>query len=1322
MKTRLLALLGLLLAPLVQAATYTPPGALPPGCTGSGPSYTCTALSLGYNDVIVVNSPKPATLTINGNLSTDTSQINQAGTAADLTLVVNGTLTLGYMAKIKANIAATSVNDAGGGNVTITGNLAATGGNISLAYQTVVNGNASASGSGTISTAQNGLIGGSVTAGSGSITIAESGTISGNVVGTGSITVVQSATVSGNVSAGSGAVSLGYQAKVNGSISTGGSIALGQGSRVGGNVTGGAGNVTLGYAATVVGTLTTSSGAIDIAQNAVASACVKSTGSAAITLGYQSKVNSVCCGSSCSSSCIVNNSTYAMPPLCAAATTLVADYRMDETTAWSGVAGEVADSSGNGYHGRSATASSGTPVATTAAGSPAQGSTSHGSCGYGLFNRSAPAGNATHTYVQLPAGFPSLTGSFTVLAWIRSSAPTQSGQRILVNDDNDNGWALSLGDSGSASLRLFNRNMSASGSVTTGGTNGAGATNGNCGGTTFCLDSAPVIAANTWYYVAATVDTAGRQVQTQIFNTSGTLLASASSAYTGNWAAGSGGTAIGGESASSGEGRGSNFHFYGNIDELQVYNGVLGSTAIATQLARARACPVTAIAGFAISGTGSASTCTPQTLTLTARDASGNTLTSYTGTVTLSTSTGTGTWSAGSGPAPAGTLAPGTANSGLASYTFAAGDAGVVKLRLAHSLAQNVTVSVVDNAVAATASTSAAIQFRDNAFVWSEDSGNLVAGSFVAVAGRHHDLRVSLVKRDPTTGSCGVATDYSGSRNLKLWRSDNGGPWTAPSVVSPALTVPANRPATNNLSLAFSAGMANFNLATSDVGKYAFNLDDDSLTAAATTVSGSSAELTVRPYTLAITGLTMAGAANPGGSAATDAVFGKAGAPFSATVTAFRWSAAADANNDGVPDAGATLAQVAAGGVAPGFNTSVALTPLAGSQTPAGGVLGVLSNNVVSGFSGGSATAASLAYSEVGSFSLNTSAVVGSYLGTAGLNLDALAFNAAGAQHARVGRFVPASFALSSPAVTHRVDLGCATASAFTYLDENFQLAFTLTARNAGGATTLNYTGAFARLDLGTASSFRLAGVAGSMMFKTANARLALTSSSGSWASGVAAGITLKARALRASTADGPFDTAAFGIAPVDLDGVAMGTPDLDTDVPTNGVDSTRVGTIPLRLGRLRLQNAMAAANRPAYLPLNAQYWAGSSYNTNTLDSCTRVAATHLSFGNLRKTLVASDAAMSNSPVTLASGSARLTLAAPAPGHTGTLDVAIALGDTPTDASCLGWTPARPATAGAGLPALRSLWCGANASDPSARVTWGLYRGDNGVLYQRENY
>ncbi|SHN12074.1 DUF6701 domain-containing protein [Rhizobacter sp. OV335] len=756
------------------------------------------------------------------------------------------------------------------------------------------------------------------------------------------------------------------------------------------------------------------------------------------------------------------------------------------------------------------------------------------------------------------------------------------------------------------------------------------------------------------------------------------------------------------------------------------------STEVAVPANRLFHCVMHTAARFTLSAASSnCSTCAATELTLTPVDSSGNTVNNYVGTATLSTSSGRGDWSAGASPVPSGTLDNGTANDGAATYSFAPGDLGVVKLKLGHTLAQDLAVTASDTTISGSSVTSGTLSFRDNAFSFAEDAAGKISGSDIAVAGRPHDYTVSLIKKDPSTGSCGVATDFSGSRSLKLWRSDDGGSWTAPAVVTPALSIPSSQPAASNLTLAFNAGVASFDLGTTDIGRYSLNLRDDSLSYASTTVIGSSNALTVRPFALVV-GVKQGSTDNPGGSAATDTAFAKAGSSFQATVGAYRWASAmtsngTDADSNGVPDSGATLANTTAGGLAPSFSSTVTLSPLAGSQTPSGGTLGTLGNGSVTGFSGGSATAAALKYSEVGSFAFATSGVVSNFLGS-GLSLDATVFNAAGQQSTRVGRFTPASFAVSAISLTNRINVSCSVPKPFTYLGENFQLQFTLAAVNADGANTLNYTGSFAKLDPSSATAWNLGGADGSTSFLSTGSspRLSLGTAVGSWSNGLAAAVTLSAAALRGSAPDGPF-SARFGIAPVDSDGIAMGSYDLDADSSVSGNDRTLLTTVPLQYGRLKLSNAVGSQGRVLNVPLTAQTWSSGSFATNTDDQCTTVPLASVNFGNHRKTLTAADTTLSNSSLQVQNGIVFLKLAAPSAGHSGTVDIALSLdSSSATDTSCLQpWTPAagKAATQGASLAYLRGGWCGATYDkDPAARAAFGVFHGTDRVLYQRENH
>jgi MSHA biogenesis protein MshQ len=196
---------------------------------------------------------------------------------------------------------------------------------------------------------------------------------------------------------------------------------------------------------------------------------------------------------------------------------------------------------------------------------------------------------------------------------------------------------------------------------------------------------------------------------------------------------------------------------------------------------------------------------------------------------------------------------------------------------------------------------------------------------------------------------------------------------------------------------------------------------------------------------------------------------------------------------------------------------------------------------------------------------------------------------------------------------------------------------------------------------------------------------------------------------------------------PVDLDG---------TTLPF----ATAVGAATtLRYGQLRLSNVLGPDTRDLRMPMETQFWNGTSFVRNYDDSCTTVAGSAWSFGNYVKR----PAGVVFSPVaadtTLVGGGGSLLIAKPAGGRI-TFDASINLASTGAEtasSSCLKnlslasptrpWAPLVttpvPSPVRTSLAHLAGQWCDATpTNNPSARGSFGLYRGVDSMVYQRERY
>jgi hypothetical protein len=711
-----------------------------------------------------------------------------------------------------------------------------------------------------------------------------------------------------------------------------------------------------------------------------------------------------------------------------------------------------------------------------------------------------------------------------------------------------------------------------------------------------------------------------------------------------------------------------------------------------------------------VAGGATADTCMEKNITITAQDVFNNTVINYTGVINITTSSNHGSWSVVTG---AGTLTDSTADDGVASYQFAAADAGVVTLALDNFHADDLTITVQDSTRPSTASASITINFRGNQFVITNDP--------IQVAGRPQAMSVQMNKGS----SCGVATGYAGAKNLKAWltldASDPGG--AVPQIG--ALVLPTAQPSADNLTLDFVSGVATFNLSTADIGKYVLNiLDDNRDFATGADIAAASPTITTRPFALVVSDIKQGTGScnpvsagticNPAGTATSGNKFVAAADAFQATLGAYLWNAVADSNvagGDGIPDAGASLAQITGAGATPSYRWPTVLAA-AGPFTPAAGVLGTLSNGTQSGacpganpncFSSGIAIPDNLSYNEVGSFTLTGTAT--DFLNS-GINLTALVFDnsAAPARNALVGRLYPDHFTLLAGS---SVSPACGGAAGFTYMGQpNLGVSFTLEARNKSDVKTANYINSPAYSNAINVTMLAENNDNGVDL----SARL--STPGGSWSAGAysvsAANLTFSRPSIAPpNSAFGPFELLQIGVQVIDADGPVLIARDMDP--ATAGACVSCLGraigaTTKLRFGKLRLSNAHGSELLNLPIPMGVEYWNGTYFIPNTLDNCTSIAAGNVAFGNYQGGVNSGNMGSGNVNIggAFVAGKGRLVLSKPVPRPPtkGSVDITI-------DLATENKTYLRTG------PSFNT--------DPVSRATFGIYK-RRPTIYSREMY
>ncbi|MFM1897472.1 MAG: hypothetical protein RLZZ385_2546 [Pseudomonadota bacterium] len=352
---------------------------------------------------------------------------------------------------------------------------------------------------------------------------------------------------------------------------------------------------------------------------------------------------------------------------------------------------------------------------------------------------------------------------------------------------------------------------------------------------------------------------------------------------------------------------------------------------------------------------------------------------------------------------------------------------------------------------------------------------------------------------------------------------------------------------------------------------------------------------------------------------ASGTVFATAGVAFDTTVSAIVWESADDANNDGIPDQGATLYDNAVTrnygneSTASQYDVRITLNQIV---APSSGV-GFLSDNLFPVFTNGQQTK-TMTFSEVGIIDLDAQ-LVDEQDGTSPFTFMGTQTLTGNVKN--VGRFIPAKYEISGGVITSRplavAETGSLANSTFTYMGEEFEFSTVVTAYNGAVTPTItrNYVGDFIKLNaaqLGINTFFAIEEQAGPDNSFTP--RLAMPNDVSrepdvTWGTdpgsdggvGTIAGNLILERQA-SGVEDGPY-TLNIGLNTQDTDTVGF-TLDLDSD-DVGGNDIARIASEEFRYGRLLIDNAFGPETEPLGVPFRIEYWNGTEFVLNTDDSST---------------------------------------------------------------------------------------------------------------------